>query len=142
MARTKPYTIPFVGRQIQVDAELDVTVLNRLNALPNVDIVETCAGHHRGGERYAKVVFKAEPRARRGVLANPPYHDLLVFAPYLERLSATEYRARPSHYRSNGGQATWYLEIRCEHPGPAPRRWWHGLVNLLEENPDCTQWLP
>jgi len=151
------------GKWYAVDAALVPAVLDRLNALPDLIVEETCAGHRRGGERHAKVVFLADVstfrKARKSLgdstgdvvgddalkhldlLLASPYCDLFLFAPFLDRLSASEYRARVSRYRSNGGPLRWRMEIRWDEVGEAPLNWWAGLVDLLEENPDCRLWM-
>mgnify|MGYP001587095110 FL=1 len=132
MSKTAAYTVPFgplAGRVIDVDRDLVHVVLDRLNALPGVDVHEVCSGHgskKRGTQAY--LVLEAR--------------KLLNFEAYIDRLSSTEYVAAMSLYRANGAPASWKLRVeRWGQKGVAPDRWWYGLVDALEDEPDCTRWM-
>lgn len=131
MSKTAAYTVPFgplAGRVIDVDRDLVHVVLDRLNALPVVDVHEVCSGHgskNRGSHAY--LVLQGR--------------KLLDFETHLDRLSVTEYTAHVEIYRSNGEPATWKLRVEREQKGVAPDRWWYGLVDALEDEPDCNRWM-
>ena len=131
MTATAPYTVPFgplAGRVVQVDRDLVHVVLDRLNALAGVSVHEVCSGHGtRKRGTHAYLVLEGR--------------KLLDFEAYLDRLSVTEYTAEVSLYRANGEPATWKLRVEREKKGLAPDRWWYGLVDALEDEPDCTRWM-
>jgi len=135
---TVPYRAP--NRRIyEVDVALEWRVLDRLNALPGLSVYSVCAGHRKSEPGHntpqrALVILMA--------LRAPHEHGLLALAPYLERLSSTEYAAVVEKYRGNGGPGRWRLLVERSEYGPAPKAWWRQLVNVLEDNPDCSQWLP
>lgn len=124
----KKYKAPGSKHLLWVDAALNIAVLNRLNGLPKVKVYATCAGHRTGkGDRQAHVIFSAV--------------DLEDLRLYLIRLSATFYAGKVEWYKGNGSKAMWRLEIRREEKGQAPLKWWHELVDLLEDDPDCRVWM-
>ena len=130
MKPNAPYTVPFgplAGRVIEVDRDLVHVALDRLNALAGVDVHEVCSGHgSRKRGTHAYLVLEGR--------------KLLDFEAYLDRLSVTEYTAHVELYRCNGAPATWKLRVeRHERKGVAPDRWWYGLVDVLEDEPDCGQ---
>lgn len=131
MKPNAPYTVPFgplAGRVIQVDSRLEPRVLDRLNALAGVDVHEVCSGHgSRKRGTHAYLVLEGR--------------KLLDFEVYLDRLSVTAYTAEVSLYRANGEPATWKLRVERERKGVAPARWWYALVDVLEDDPDCTRWM-
>lgn len=128
-----PYFVPRrrgkgTARKVYVDRELSFTVLDRLNRLPKVRVYVVCAGHPDGpGDRHAHLIVKTRHFA-----------DLEV---YCRRLSVGDYTATVEYYRGNGQPGAWHLEIKRAEEGCAPASWWHGLVDELEDNPDCDQWM-
>jgi hypothetical protein len=106
-----------------VDRALVHVVLDRLNAMSGLTVFSICAGHPRGpGDRQASVIFQGR--------------SLNSFAPYLKRCGATTYEPIVTLYNMR-----WHMEIRSEFQGQAPDRWWYGLVDVLEENPECARWM-
>jgi len=117
------------GTVFMVDGALNTIVLDRLNSLPGIKVDEVCAGHRVGiGDRTAHLVFRAPTSSVK--------YGLDLFRPYLRRLSVTEYQAWVSYYNR-----AWRLEVRRDEIGQAPQSWWHKLVDLLEENPNCEEWM-
>ena len=135
---TVPYRAP--NRRIyEVDVELEWRVLDRLNALPGLSVYSVCAGHRKRENAHNT------PQRATAILTavrKPHEHGLLALAPYLERLSSTEHAAVVEKYRGNGRAGQWRLLVQRYEYGPAPLAWWYRLVNTMEDNPDCSQWLP
>lgn len=49
---------------LRVDADLDTDVLDRLNLIPGIEVISTCAGHPRGAHIGYQVVRGSGPSGR------------------------------------------------------------------------------
>jgi hypothetical protein len=62
------YRDPSTGEMLDVDDALDPVILDRLNCIPGITIVETCAGNPEQAYSFAYLAFLA-PHARAVAIA-------------------------------------------------------------------------
>ena len=113
----KPYTIPG-GQVIGVDKDLDISVLDRLNALPGMKVISTCAGHRDRCPHpsLALVLHMDEP-----VLIHT--RDMLSAALGHTTIISTWY---------NDSWHAWTIHLEGLYPWRTRRRWWLEITRLLE----------
>jgi hypothetical protein len=144
----KPYVLPAAigsipaGTVIGVDQGIPDAILDRLNRLPLMDCISTCAGGHRPWELRNGVEKLA--RALRG----PKWaYPTVLFgcnakAGFNLVKTGKEEAAKPGRFTlpglgEGGGQYLIYpdmpfLWIAAPFFYPAPTEWWEGLCQILE----------
>jgi hypothetical protein len=146
----KPYTLPAAigsipaGTVIGVDQEIPDVILDRLNRLPLMDCISTCAGGHRPWH-LSNGVEKPTP-APKGWSASRPRWDYpavlrgrMAKACFNTVKTGTEETAKPGRFTLPpvGNQYRIYpdspfLWIVAPMTSAAPPEWWEGLCQILE----------
>jgi hypothetical protein len=110
------YTCPVTGEELDVDATLDPAVLDRLNRIPDITIVETCAGH--AGE--------APGVAYLALVAPHDFAVSIVIAAARDRIAA-KILLRPDP--DDFPYRTWVVMEAATSECPA---WWERVVQFVE----------
>lgn len=141
----KPYTLPAAigsipaGTVIGVDQEIPDAILDRLNRLPLMDCISTCAGGHRSwhlshGVERPMPAPKGPKWAYPAVLSNRAAKACFNLVK-----TGTEETAQPGRFTLPGVGNQYltyqdgpYLWIVAPMSHPAPTEWWDGLCQILE----------
>ncbi len=108
----KPFTIPG-GQVISVDRDLDISVLDRLNALQGMEVVSTCAGHRGRNRNPDLILHMSEPMLihTQNMLGDALGHTTTI---------------------STSHDHSWAIHLEGLYPRRTRRQWWLEITRLLE----------